>query len=107
TRRMSSAVPLQALTLMNDAFIMEQAEHFAARVTAGSGADDAKRIEAAFQLALARQPNTKEMMWSRALLHRQTQRYQAQKLSVAKAKEKALAGLCHMLLCANEFLYVE
>src|SRR5207302_188536 len=31
-RRVHSAVPLQSLTLLNDAFMLEQADHFAARV---------------------------------------------------------------------------
>ena len=107
TRRVSSTVPLQALTLMNDAFTMEQAEHFAARVVAGAGGRETSWIETAFRVAFARHPTPKELALGRALLEKQARRYGAQKHSVAEAKQKALASLCHMLLCANEFLYVE
>jgi hypothetical protein len=107
TRRVSSTVPLQALTLMNDAFIMEQAEHFAARVIAGTGSTETSRIDTAFQLAFARHPTSKEKAWGHSLLQKQARRYRAEKCSAAEAQKKALSSLCHMLLCANEFLYVE
>jgi hypothetical protein len=107
TRRTSSAVPLQALTLLNDAFIMEQSEVFAARVAARAGPARDYRIETAFRLAFARKPSARETEVSRTLLTRQAQRYREQKLSPAQAEQKALAHLCHMLMCANEFLYIE
>jgi hypothetical protein len=107
TRRMASAVPLQALTLINDAFMLDQAEHFAARAAGVAGAEPVKRIEAAFGLAFARRPTTEETTWAEALLNSQTRRFLAPKVAREQAELKALARLCHMLLCANEFLYVE
>jgi hypothetical protein len=106
TRRTTSTVPLQALTLLNDAFMLEQAEHFAARVTRMAGTVPDRQIEEAFRLALARRPTDSESAWSTGLLERQTQRYMEQKLSPPQAGQKALASLCHMLLCASEFLYL-
>src|SRR5207248_10521629 len=58
TRRIASAVPLQSLTLLNDAVMLEQADHFAARVAAAS-AEPGKQVEAAFRLADARQPTAR------------------------------------------------
>jgi mono/diheme cytochrome c family protein len=107
TRRTTSAVPLQALTFMNDAFVLEQADHFAARVEAAAGASRERQIEAAFRLAFARRPTVQEAEGAAALLGRQAQRYRGEKLPAEQAAHKALAGLCQMLLCANEFLYVE
>jgi hypothetical protein len=104
TRRIHSAVPLQSLTLLNDAFMLEQADHFAMRVAAASS--ERRQIEAAFRLAFGREPSPTEMAASAAFLKRLQERYPAQKLPEAQAVRRALARLCHMLLCANEFLYI-
>jgi hypothetical protein len=105
TRRVHSAVPLQSLTLLNDAFMLDQADHFAARVAAAAGSQQ-RRIEAAFRLAFAREPSQTEAATSAAFLNKLRERYAGENLSPAEAERKALARLCHMLLCANEFLYV-
>jgi hypothetical protein len=105
TRRVHSAVPLQSLTLLNDAVMLEQADHFAARVAA-LGDSTEKRIEMAFRLAFARKPTPRELASGMALLRKLHERYAAEKLPRDKAELRALARLCHMLLCANEFLYV-
>jgi hypothetical protein len=106
TRRTPSAVPLQSLTLLNDAIMLEQAEYFAARVAAAADAPE-KRIELAFRLAFARKPTPKDTASSTALLQKLAKHYvEEEKLPAAEAERKALAKLCHMLLCANEFLYV-
>jgi hypothetical protein len=107
TRRLSSAVALQALTLMNDAFVMEQAERFADRVARIAGQAALKRVETAFRLALARSPTAHEKDLAAALLDRQARRYQGQKVPADRANQQALVNLCHMLLCTNEFLYLE
>jgi mono/diheme cytochrome c family protein len=104
TRRVASAVPLQSLTLLNDSVMLEQADHFAARVAAVS-AGPGKRVETAFRLAFARRPTAPEAAASTAFLTRVEQDYAAEGLPHTEAERKALARLCHMLLCANEFLY--
>jgi hypothetical protein len=106
TRRISSAVPLQSLTLLNDAFMLEQADHFAARVAAAAGDSLAERIDLAFHLAFARPPTSKEMAAGAELVEKVAQSCIQQKLSPAEASVKGLAKLCQMLMCANEFLYV-
>jgi hypothetical protein len=108
TRRTTSTVPLQALTLLNDAFLLEQADAFAQRVAQAAGKERDRRIELAFRLALVRLPSPAEVQASRALLDRQTQRHLKQpNTGPEQAAQQALANLCHMLLCTNEFLYVE
>src|SRR5262249_17774550 len=101
TRRIASAVPLQSLTLLNDAFMLELADRFAERVAA-VGPSRERRIEAAFRIALARNPTTKETAAALELLEKTEKRYTGQ----PQPEMKALAKLCHMLLCTNEFLYV-
>src|SRR5204863_1826951 len=57
--RTTSTTPLQALFLMNDPFVHEQARKFAARLLAERG-DDAARTEWAFLLAFGRPPTAEE-----------------------------------------------
>jgi hypothetical protein len=105
TRRIHSAVPLQSLTLLNDAILLEQAQHFAARVAAAANCPE-KRIEAAFRIAFGRLPTPKEMASSTAFLDKLRNRFAAEKLPPGGAEQEAQARLCHMLMCANEFLYL-
>ncbi len=105
TRRVHSAVPLQSLTLLNDAVLLEQADHFAARVIAAADSPG-RRIETAFRLAFGREATATEVVAGTALLEKVRRHFAAEKLSPAETERRALARLCHMLLCANEFLYV-
>jgi hypothetical protein len=105
TRRIQSAVPLQSLTLLNDAVLLEEAQHFAARVAAAAGNPE-KCIETAFRIAFGRRPTAKERASSTAFLAKLRQHYLAEKLPPERAEQEALARLCHMLMCANEFLYI-
>ncbi len=107
TRRTPSAVVTQSLTLLNDAFMFEQAQRFAERVAAGSsGAANAARIDAAFGIAFGRPAQAVEATWAAELLARQAERFRAEQLPAEAADLKALAQLCHTLLASNEFLYV-
>jgi cytochrome c553 len=110
THRTTSAVSLQSLAMLNDEFVLEQADQFARRVAAAVGPAPERRIELAFRIALARRPTLAEMEPSMALIRQQTERYQKQsssQLTPERAADKALISLCQMLLNTNEFLYVE
>jgi cytochrome c553 len=107
TRRTSAAVALQSLTMLNGQFVREQSEMFAARVLAGAGEEEDPRIDLAFRLALSRPPTAEEFTLSRGLLEKQRARAMAQPgATAARARDRALVHLCHMLFNSNEFLYV-
>jgi len=106
-QRDASAVPLQSLTMLNDAFVAEQAEAFADRVSQTAGTSGEKPIRSAFRLALGRQPTEAEIRICAQLLQRQAAAYQAGKLPRGQAERKALVQLCHTLLNTSEFLYAE
>ncbi|MCG3129247.1 MAG: hypothetical protein CHACPFDD_04168 [Phycisphaerae bacterium] len=59
-RRARTNTPLQALVLMNDPTYVEAARHFARRMLR-AGSDDAARLTAGFELALARPPSEPEL----------------------------------------------
>ncbi len=105
--RDTSAVALQSLTMMNDAFLAEQAEAFAKRVANVSQASGGDEIETAFRLATIRSPNEAEMAICRQLRERQMKLFLDQGASDADAGHKSLVQLCLTLLNANEFLYVQ
>lgn len=107
TQRTNSATVLQALTFLNSAFVIEQAEHVAARVRAQAGETVARQVEVAHQIVLARPPSAREQEKCQTFLRDQKATYAQNGRAPDRAERDALADLCHMLLCTNEFLYVE
>lgn len=59
-RRNTSNVPAQALILMNDPFVLEQAEAWAKRTMQG-GSSAEERVTAMYREAFARDPNVREL----------------------------------------------
>jgi hypothetical protein len=88
-KRNVTLTPLQALSTLNDAFVVRQCEHFAARLRRESS-DLPKQIERAYRLALSRPPRPDEA----ALLR-------------AYAQKHGLANACRLLVNSSEFVFVE
>ena len=84
----------QALTLLNSDFVTEKALALAARAQRESPADPPGR---ALALAFGRAPSPRERELFAEFLARQT----------AAGNRSPLADLCHMLLGANEFAYLD
>jgi cytochrome c553 len=103
--RATSTVSPQALALVNNEFVLEQAKFFAERVTTEAGADVNQQIARAFQIALNRKPNQQEQDWSLNFLKSQTTGYAERKNERPGAA--ALRDFCHALMNLNEFLYVD
>jgi hypothetical protein len=106
-QRDASAVPLQSLVMMNDAFVAEQADQLAQRIEANRLDSDDRRIELLFRLALARGPGDVETATCRELLHQQRDVCLGAGLDAEAAGRQALTQLCHTVLNTSEFLYVE
>jgi hypothetical protein len=88
-RRTSSTTALQALNLLNDPFVLDQAERFAARVRREAGGEVGAQVERAFRLALGRAPAPCEARAAQGVV-----------------RAHGLAPLCRALLNANEFVFV-
>jgi hypothetical protein len=99
TRRGVSTVSSQALTLLNSDFLTRQADAFAARVLKEKPDDPAGY---AVLVAFGRPATETERAKLTAFIEEQSARYKT-----ADAKRKAVADLCHMLLSANEFAYID
>jgi hypothetical protein len=109
-QRMTSTTAPQALTLLNGAFMQEQAAHFAARLRREAGEDASAQVRLAFELTLCRAPSAEEAKMARAFLTRQQQQIEADARTAGKpsadAGQRALAGLCLVLMNTNEFVYL-
>lgn len=101
-RRNSTTVPTQALTLLNDEFVLVQARHFATRVRGIAGDDPSLQVKTAYRIALSRDPSEAELSRTVAFIHEQRSHHAAKSDPVLAA----LTGLTHVLLNLNEFLYV-
>ena len=89
-RRAVTTTPLQALSLLNNAFVLRMSDYFAARITSDTGNDVSSQVDRAWHVALARRPRNSE-----------------RKLSENLVKEHGLAALCRGLFNANEFVILE
>jgi hypothetical protein len=106
-RRDESAVPLQSLVMLNDAFVAEQAEQFARRIEQSGLQSRDQQIEMAFRLALVRGPNAQERATCSELVERQADAFLAAGAARDVADRQALGQLCHVLFNSSEFLYAE
>jgi hypothetical protein len=106
-RRAESTVPTQALLLMNDDFVADQAGFFADRVLAEAGPDPGDWVESAFRLALARGPSAARAAEAQRFLAERQAIYAMEGRPRPEAARRALTDLCHVLLNCNEFVYVD
>jgi hypothetical protein len=87
--RNTTLTALQALALLNDPFMVRQAEYFAERARRGGGSLQ-KQVERAVRLALARSPTAAE-----------------RDALAAHARRHGLANTCRVLFNANEFVFID
>jgi hypothetical protein len=99
-------VPTQALLLMNDDFVADQAAYFADRVLAEAG-DPALRVDRAFRLALGQLPSAQRRGEASRFLADRQRVYEEASQPRTVATRRALTDLCHVLLNCNEFVYVD
>src|SRR5262249_25948924 len=108
-RRNVSNVPAQALTLMNDPFVLAQARLWAGRLLAEDDDDNdpagrapRRRLERLYETAFGRPPGGEETTAALAFL-----------AEVGRAHgrggddPRAWADLCHVLINVKEFIYIK
>ena len=88
-KRNTTLTALQALSLLNNQFMVRQAEHFEARLEAAT-ADRGEQIALAYQLAFGRNPTETERL-----------------LVSDYAARNGLVNLCRVILNSNEFLFID
>jgi hypothetical protein len=93
---------------LNSGFVVAQAERFAQRVRQEAGADQRAQVVLALRLAYAAEPSDAEVAEAVAFLAEQAERFRAADPAAGPdSAGRALASFCHVLLSANQFLYVD
>jgi cytochrome c553 len=92
--RVSSTVAPQALFLLNDPFAVAQAKAFGKRIVAAGGGNVEKAIQSAYETALGRPATVQEVAIGKKLLG-------------AAPNEKTWEEFAQVILCTNEFLFVD
>jgi hypothetical protein len=100
-----STTPLQALFLMNDSFVHEQARRFAARLLA-ERADEAGRVERAFLLAFGRPPTAEERRQAEDYLSQVRERLRAAGAPDDRRAARSWESLARVLFLSSEFVYL-
>ncbi len=88
-RRNVTTTAIQSLTMFNNGFMLQQAEHWAARLARENSEPDAQ-VRRAFWLAFGRPPGADEFRLARPFVD-----------------DQGLSHLCRTLFNANEFLYID
>jgi hypothetical protein len=105
-QRNLTTVPTQALFLMNDPFVHEQAAGFASRLLAARP-DEAGRVALAYRMALGRPPTAEESAEAAAFLSRYRRQLQDEHAAAAAVEPQCWGALARTLFARNAFLFVD
>jgi hypothetical protein len=105
-RRITSTTPLQALYLMNDPLVHEQAKRFAARVL-NEAKDDPARIARAYALLFGRKPTKDETAAAVDYLAKVRDKLDDAGTPTDQQPAKAWESLARALFLSSEFVYVD
>jgi hypothetical protein len=100
-RRSSSNVPAQALALMNDPFVVQEASRWAKRLLTQKNLNSQQRIRQLYETAFARLPTSEELKAALNFLSRQETLY-----GNGPDDSRAWADLCHVLFNVKEFIFI-
>jgi hypothetical protein len=100
-RRTASNVPAQALVMLNNPFVLQQAELWGKRARAMPNLTTEERVRAMYEAALGRLPSKAELATAIAFLADQSSEYGKPEHA------KAWTDLAHVLLNTKEFIFVE
>lgn len=98
-----TTTPLQSLMLINSQFTLDRAAAFARRVCDEDQSDEAHRVALAYRIAFGRPPTSAETAAALDFVRTQAAACGEAETTVSQP----WIDFCHVLLNANEFLYVE
>ncbi|HIE99802.1 MAG TPA: DUF1553 domain-containing protein [Planctomycetes bacterium] len=101
--REESTVAPQALVLLNSTIIRELATKFAAQARPTAETTIEQAIDRAYQIALSRPATESERDTMLGFIQRQKDSRGAD----ANAESLAVRDFCHLILCMNEFVYID
>ena len=102
TREQSTVAP-QALALLNSPLIREYATKFATRVRPNTEISNEQVITATYEIALSRPATASEIQTMNQFITSQTE----MRGGDSNAQQLAVRDFCHLVLCRNEFIYID
>jgi hypothetical protein len=103
--RPTTTIAPQALLLMNNPQVRNCAKAMARRIALSGPSSLGNAVQTAYLMALARWPASDELIDGVSFVSQQTKSYEA--AAKTDATELGLADFCQILMCLNEFVYVE
>ncbi|MBI1916627.1 MAG: PSD1 domain-containing protein [Planctomycetes bacterium] len=103
--RPATTIAPQALLLMNNAHVRSWARGFARRIAPAELTPIETAVASGYRIALTREPTRQELADSVAFIKSQLASSTAE--GRKDAREHALADFCQVLMCLNEFVYVD
>ncbi|MFO0879743.1 MAG: PSD1 and planctomycete cytochrome C domain-containing protein [Gemmataceae bacterium] len=104
--RATTTVATQALFWMNSDLARQSAERLATLLLARGDLDDTARTELLYQIAYGRPPTPGEIHRVQVAVAGFEEALQAREADVGRRRLEAWAWLCHAVIAANEFVYV-
>jgi hypothetical protein len=104
-RRTASNVPAQSLILMNDPFVIGQAQAWAKSLLARRDQSSEERIKLMYETIFSRPPEPGEIAEATAFLKGQGEAYGLAPLEYS-GNEQVWADLCHVLMNLKEFVFL-
>ena len=95
-KRIVSTVAPQALLFLNHEFLFSKAKQLASRLTSDVPNNDIQRIRYAYRLLFGREATDQELAIAQSII-----------ASFGADPNTAWADLAHILLCSNEFVYID
>jgi len=105
-RRDDSTLATQALYLLNNPFLVGQAQRFARHVQSAAEDDDS-RIRMAYRRALGRDPRTEEAQRGRDFIREADAALVSTQNESDSRRSDAWAAFCQALLASNEMRYID
>jgi mono/diheme cytochrome c family protein len=103
--RPTTTIAPQALLLMNNPQVRSWAKSMARRIAPDAKTPLEDAVKAGYVLALSRPPTAEEQKESVAFIREQMESYKA--TGKGDGRDAALTALCQVLMCLNEFVYVD
>lgn len=102
--RSVTTVPTQALSMMNSPFARQQSEKLFSRIRPTPETSLASAIDRGYQIVYNRLPSDSERSLMAKFIDQQRAQLGADK---PDSTDKALVEFCQVLLCLNEFIYID
>lgn len=105
-RRDTTNTPSQSLALMNDPFVVDQAQFWANRLVQNEDASVDQRLERMFRTAFARSANQSELSRWREAVHELAQIHAVDSMSIL-TNEQLWREIAHAVFNTKEFIYIK